>query len=80
MTEAERRHLNTTVSRAMERDQIRAAIAAGTVHGSISRKLGDDLIDAARDAVGAFYVPDVGQRFKALRRAIERLEALVGRP
>jgi hypothetical protein len=67
-------------SRQVERALMREAIAKSAVTESISRRLGDDLIDAARDAVGAWYLTDVSKRFKALRIAIGKLEELVGRP
>jgi hypothetical protein len=63
-------------SREIERGMIREAIATR----SIERRLGDELITAGRDVVAAWYVPDFAPRHKALRRAIARLEELVGRP
>lgn len=54
MTPDERRQLQKAVSRANERAQIREAIAAGTVHGSISRQLGEELIAAIYEAQAAW--------------------------
>lgn len=63
-------------SREIERGLIREAIATR----SIERRLGDELITAGRDVVAAWHVPEFGPRFKAMRRAIARLEELVGKP
>jgi hypothetical protein len=63
-----------------ERALIREAITKSATTESIGRKLGDDLIDAAREAVGAWYISDRPKRLKELHSAINKLEALVGRP
>jgi hypothetical protein len=62
----------------IERDMIRSALAQATVHGSISRKLGDELIDAGREVVAAWHARQNSQ--ERLFRAINKLERLVGRP
>jgi hypothetical protein len=64
--------------RAVERDEVRSAIARSATTESISRRLGDDLIDACRELVGAWYARenDEGQ----VRKAVHRIEDLVGRP
>jgi len=62
----------------VERAEIREAIAQSTVVGSISRKLGDELIAASREVVLAWYQRSNGE--VRLRTAVTKLEELVGRP
>jgi len=52
----------------------------GAPLASIERRLGDELIAAARDTVSAWYVHSPATRRRMLRSAIMRLEELVGRP
>jgi hypothetical protein len=47
---------------------------------SIPLRLGDELIDAAREVVSAHYARDAFDREARLRKTIRALEALVGRP
>jgi hypothetical protein len=75
MTEDERRY---ATSRAMERDEVRTAIAKSSVSESISRKLGDDLIDACRELVGAWYERSNSEYRMA--KAVNKIEELVGKP
>jgi hypothetical protein len=75
MTPAEQEHLRR---RAMERDEVRSAIARSTSAESISRRLGDDLIDACRELVGAWHERRNNER--RMRQAVIRIEDLVGRP
>jgi hypothetical protein len=44
------------------------------------RRLGDELIDAARNVVAAIHIPDLRKRNRALIETIRRLEELVGQP
>ena len=62
----------------IERAEIRTAIAQSAVVGSISRKLGDELIAASREVVLAWYQRSNGE--VRLRTAVTKLEELVGRP
>jgi hypothetical protein len=62
------------------RDLVEGAMLAEVkLDGTISRKLGDELIDAALEAVGAWYAPNLHHRYKRMERAIAKLESLVGR-
>jgi uncharacterized alpha-E superfamily protein len=79
MTSAERKQLHKAMSHAQERALVREAIAEGTVHGSISRQLGDELIEVGREVVRARYTWQ--NSLERLFRAIDKLEELVdGRP
>jgi hypothetical protein len=78
MTSTERQQLHKAMSRAQERALVREAIAEGTVHGSISRQLGDELIDASRAVITAWYARRNTET--RMQRAIAKLEHLVGRP
>jgi ribosomal protein S7 len=62
----------------IERDMVRTAIAQATVHGSISRRLGDELIDAGREVIAAWHARRNSENRMA--QAIAKLEQLVGRP
>jgi hypothetical protein len=64
--------------RAIERDEVRTAIAKSSAQESIGRRLGDDLIDACRELVGAWYERRNNER--RMRQAAHRIEDLVGRP
>ena len=70
--------INSARSREIERGLVREAITAATVHGSIERLLGDELIAAARETVRAWHARPLRQ--SELTEAIRRLEDLVGRP
>lgn len=76
MTSAERQELHKAIARARERDEIREAIAAGTVQASIDRLLGDELIAATREAVAAWRERRNSE--DRMARAIAKLEELVG--
>jgi hypothetical protein len=78
MTDAERRHLRTAVSRGLERGEIREALAASAATETIGRKLGDELISLGREILTAWYARQNSQ--ERLSRAMQRLEELVGRP
>jgi polyhydroxyalkanoate synthesis regulator phasin len=78
MTSTERQQLHKAMSRAQERALVREAITEGTVHGSISRQLGDELIEAARETVKAWH--ERRNTEARMARAIDKLEHLVGRP
>jgi len=69
--EQQRRH------REIETAEIREAIAGSAITGTISRKLGDELIDASREAVAAWY--ERKNSIDRMGRAIANLERLVGR-
>lgn len=69
--------------RGIERNEIRDAIARSSATESIGRKLGDELIAAARDTVGEWQRLNINprnNRFFRLAVAIRHLERLVGRP
>ena len=55
MTPAERAQLQKAISRAAERREIREAIAASAVHGSIDRLLGEELIAAGSEVTAAWH-------------------------
>jgi len=74
MTSAEKQQRR----RLMETAEIREAIAASAVKGTISRRLGDELIDASREVVAAWY--ERSNSVTRMRRAVANLERLVGRP
>jgi len=63
--------------REIETAEIREAIAGSAITGTISRKLGDELIDASREAVAAWY--ERKNSIDRMSRAIANLERLVGR-
>jgi hypothetical protein len=46
---------------------------------SIPKRLGDDLITAAREAVDAWHAPGAALSSRRMHRALRRLEELVGR-
>jgi ribosomal protein S7 len=62
----------------IERDEMRMALARASATESISRKLGDELIDAARETVAAWH--ERRNTEDRMTRAIERLTELVGKP
>jgi ribosomal protein S7 len=64
--------------RAMERDEVRAAITRSGATESIGRKLGDELITASREAIAAWHERRNSEHRMA--KAIARLEELVGKP
>jgi hypothetical protein len=64
--------------RQRERDEVRTAIAQSHATESIGRKLGDDLIDACRELVGAWHERSNNERRMA--KAVKQLEDLVGKP
>lgn len=69
--------------REIERNEIRDAIARSSATESIGRKLGDELIAAARETVRQWEVLAINprnNRFRGLGYAIRHLERLVGRP
>jgi hypothetical protein len=92
MTDAERRHLRTAVSRGLERGEIREALAASAATETIGRKLGDELITAnrehnaaSREVIAAWRECRNSQEHMAkaienLERVIEKNELLVGPP
>jgi hypothetical protein len=61
-----------------ERALIREAIAASASTETIGRRLGDELITAARDAILIWHERRNSE--ERLAQAIARLEELVGRP
>lgn len=66
----------------IEQAQIREAIAQANAMESIGRKLGDELIAAARETVRQWQVLAIdprNNRFRGLGYAIRKLENLVGR-
>jgi hypothetical protein len=67
----------------LERAQLAEAVHHVRVRESIGRRLGDELIGAAREAVAAYYAQrriwGLPQNYR-LRQAILELEKLVGRP
>ena len=62
----------------IETAEIREAIAGAAVTGTISRKLGDELIDASREVVAAWH--ERNNSITRMSRAVAKLERLVGRP
>jgi ribosomal protein S7 len=64
--------------REIERAEIRTAIATSSARETIGRRLGDELIAAAREAVVAWHERRNSEQRMA--RAVARLEELVGRP
>ena len=67
-----------TRAREIERLEIGDAIVRSTARESIGRRLGDELIAAARETVGAWRQRENSQ--VRLAKAIARLEELVGKP
>ena len=57
---------------------MREAVARTTATEGVSRKLGDDLIDASRELIAAWYARQ--NSLRQIRAAIAKLESLVGRP
>lgn len=80
MTHDGRERPDVAVSRRMERDEVRTAIARSSSTETIGRRLGDDLIAAGREVVAAYYAPFSSGRAARLCNAIVKLERLVGRP
>jgi ribosomal protein S7 len=78
MTDAERDHMRTAVSRGMERGLIREAMTASAATETIGRRLGDELITASREAIAAWHERRNSENRMA--QAIAELERLVGRP
>jgi hypothetical protein len=63
-----------------ERDELRTALAQSHAMESIGRRLGDELIAAHREIVGAAYEAGLPTLPVRLRKAILLSERLVGRP
>jgi hypothetical protein len=90
MTRIDRERLQVAVSRAAERREVREALAASTATEAIGRRLGDELISAARELIDAWHAPiesvaPMARRFievdrLRIERAVARLIDLVGRP
>ena len=78
MNDEDRQRITTAIRRQRERDEVRTAIAQSHATESIGRKLGDDLIDACRELVGAWHARSNNER--RMRQAVHRIEDLVGRP
>jgi hypothetical protein len=69
--------------RAIEQVMIGEAIAKSSAQESIGRRLGDELIVAAREAISEFQrlrIETRSNRFRGLAMAIRKLETLVGKP
>jgi ribosomal protein S7 len=78
MTDAERDHMRTVVSRGIERGLIREAMTASAATETIGRKLGDELITASREVVTAWHERRNSE--DRMAQAIAELERLVGKP
>jgi hypothetical protein len=78
MTDAEREHMRTAVSRGIERGLIREAMTGSAATETIGRKLGDELITASREVVTAWHERRNSE--DRMAQAIAELERLVGKP
>lgn len=64
----------------IERAMLSEAVIRSSAQESIGRRLGDELIAAARATVAAWYTDELIARERRLAVAVSRLERLVGRP
>jgi hypothetical protein len=77
MTQDERQHLRTLVSRQRERAEIREALQVSAARSSIDLALGNELIAAGREVVRAWRERRNSEDHMAA--AVDKLEQLVGR-
>jgi ribosomal protein S7 len=62
----------------VEQTMLREALTKAAATESVSRKLGDELIEAAREVIAAIHKRDMAEI--ELRRAVSQLVRLVGEP